>query len=253
MPKTTTTKDENPLMNLIINVIAPVIILSQMSKDSEKIAAKAWHLGPEKAMYIALSLPIGYGIYHFIKNRKLNIFSVVGALSVLFTGVITMVIWNNDALRPQASLLFGIKEAVVPLLLGSLFLFTHKTQNPLFNAFIYNDGMFDIDKIESEIEAENAQPAYQKLLWNSTLLFFGSFVVSAVLNLLVAFYFLHGLEPDSINWKEEYNAAVAKVMGWGFLIIGAPLLVIGGFILYYLISGLKRLTHFELEGLLHKR
>jgi len=249
MAETKPQQEENPLMNIIINVIAPVLILSQMSKEMEK----AWHVGPEKAMYFALALPLGYGVYHFIKTKKLNIFSVVGVISVLLTGIITVIIWNNEALRPQAALLFGIKEAVQPLILGSLFLLTHKSKSPLFNAFVYSDALFNVKKIEQEIEAEGSQKEYHSLLWKSTLLFFGSFLISAVLNLFVAFYFLQDLDPTSISWAVEYNDAVAKIMGWGFLIIGAPLIIIGIFIIYYLITGLKKLTHFELEGLLNPR
>jgi len=247
--KKKTTQDENPLMNIIINVIAPVLILSQMSKEHESL----WHVGPEKAMYFALALPLGYGIWHFIKNKKLNIFSVVGVISVLLTGIITILIWNDPSLRPQAALLFGIKEAAQPLLLGSLFLLTHKAKTPLFNAFIYNDGIFDVKKIEKEVKAQEAGKEYNSLLWNSTLLFFGSFILSAILNMLVAYHFLGDLNPESDNWSVEYNSGVAAIMGWGFLVIGAPLLVIGGFIFFYLIKGLKKLTHFELEGLLHPR
>ena len=247
--KNASTQDENPLMNIIINVIAPVLILSQMSKEEGSL----WHLGPEKAMYAALALPLGYGIWHFLKNRKLNIFSVVGVISVLLTGIITLLIWRDPSLRPHAALLFGIKEAAQPLLLGSLFVLTHRSKSPLFNAFIYNDGLFNVKKIEKEVTAQDAQVAYNSLLWKSTLFFFGSFVFSAILNLFVAFYFLDGLDPLSDHWDTEYNEGVAKIMGWGFLLIGAPLLVIGGFIFYYLIRGLKQITHFDLEGLLHPR
>lgn len=242
-------QEENPLLNIIINVLAPVLILSKMSKEGDAV----WQLGPEKAMYVALAFPIGYGIWHFIKYKKCNIFSVVGIISVLLTGIITLIIWNNESLRPQAALLFGIKEAAQPLLLGSLFLLTHRSRTPLFNAFIYSDALFNITKIEKEVELQDATPDYKSLIWKSTLFFFGSFVLSAVLNMFVAYYFLNDLDPNAGNWAELYNEQVAKIMGWGFLVIGAPLLIIGGFILYYLINGLKKLTHFELEEILQKR
>jgi len=247
--KKTTAQDENPLMNIIINVLAPVIILSQMSKKGHSF----WHIGPEYAMYVALALPLGYGIWHFMKNKKLNIFSAVGVLSVLSTGIITILIWNNPSLRPQAPLLFGLKEAIQPLLLGSLFILTHKTKSPLFNTFLYSDSLFNIKKIEKEVKAQESETEYKKLLWNATRLFFGSFLISSILNMLVAFYFLGDLDPLSETWDQEYNSGIAKIMGWGFLIIGAPLLVFACFIFYYLIRGLKLLTHFDLEGLLQAR
>lgn len=242
-------QDDNPLLNIIINVLAPVLILSQMSKEGHEI----WHLGPQNAMYVALALPLGYGVYHFIKTRKLNMFSIVGVLSVLLTGIITILIWNYPSLRPQAALLFGIKEAAQPILLGSLFLLTHRSKTPLFNTFIYNDSLFNIQKIETEINAAGHKKEYKKILWNSTLMFFGSFLVSAIINMVVAFYFLRDLDPNSELWDAEYNQGIAKIMGWGFLLIGAPLLIIGGFIFYYLIKSIKMLTHFNFEDLLQKR
>lgn len=248
-PSTTTKKEENPLINILLNVLAPVLILGKMSNEGHEL----WHLGPKYAMYAALSLPLIYGIYYFIKNKKVNVFSVVGVLSVLLTGIITIVIWEYPSLRPQAPLLFGIKEAAQPLLLGSLFLLTHRTKTPLFKTFIFNDAIFNVDKIEKEIEAEGLTSNYQGLLWKSTLFFFFSFVISAVINLGVAFYFLQDLNPEAPNWDKEYNEGIAKIMGWGFLLIGAPLIIISCFIFYYLISGLKKLTHFKLEELLQPR
>jgi thiosulfate reductase cytochrome b subunit len=73
------------------------------------------------------------------------------------------------------------------------------------------------------------------------------------MNLGLAFYFLGDLDPSAENWKELYNADVAKITGWGFLVIGVPLLVIGGMILSKLIKGLKELTGLETERILQAR
>jgi hypothetical protein len=68
---------EHPLANILINVIIPVLVLSYLSKDpllQEKLgkAVKPWHIGPLKAMILALAMPIAYGAWHFIKTRKGN-------------------------------------------------------------------------------------------------------------------------------------------------------------------------------------
>ncbi len=60
-------KPDNSLLDIVVNVIAPVMILSFMSKEEGKL----WHLGPVVAMSIALILPLGFGIWHFIKHQKL--------------------------------------------------------------------------------------------------------------------------------------------------------------------------------------
>jgi hypothetical protein len=62
--------------------------LSYLSKDPEfqqaiGKAVKPWHIGPIKALIVALAFPIGYGVWHFIKTRKGNFFSALGLVSVL--------------------------------------------------------------------------------------------------------------------------------------------------------------------------
>ena len=70
----------------------------------------------------------------------MNVFSLVGLFSVVLTGAITIYLWSGGPrVRENAALLFGIKEAVQPLVLGSLLLITHKMSKPLFNVFVYND------------------------------------------------------------------------------------------------------------------
>ena len=241
---------ENPFANIIINVLAPVLVLSYLSKEGDKL----YHVGPMWAMFVALAIPIGYGLWHYFKYRQMNVFSLVGLFSVVLTGVITIYLWSGGPnVRKNAALLFGIKEAVQPLILGSLLLITHKMSKPLFNVFVYNDTIFDLSHIEATIAEKGLKADHKKLLWKATLFFFGSFLISSVLNLALAFYFLGDLDPLSSDWKELYNNDVAKITGWGFVVIGAPILVVGGCILWYLVTGLKRLTGLETDMILQAR
>ena len=241
------TTQENPFADIIINVLVPVLVLSYLSKEGDAV----WNIGPMWAMFVALVIPIGYGIWHYLKYRRMNVFSVVGLFSVVLTGAITIYLWSGGAsVRKNAALLFGIKEAVQPLVLGSLLLITHKMSKPLFNVFVYNDTIFDLPQIEAAIAERGTEPDYERLLWKATLLFFGAFLISSVLNLGLAFYFLGDLDPLSADWKELYNKDVAKITGWGFVVIGAPILVVGGCILWYLVTGLKRLTGLDTETIL---
>ena len=244
------TAQENPFADIIINVLVPVLVLSYLSKEGDEL----WHVGPMWAMIVALAIPIGYGLWHYFKYRQMNVFSLVGLFSVVLTGAITIYLWSGGAsVRKNAALLFGIKEAVQPLVLGSLFLITHKMSKPLFNVFVYNDTIFDLSTIEAAIAERGTETEHKRLLWKATLLFFGSFLVSSVLNLGLAFYFLGDLDPLSADWRELYNSDVAKITGWGFVVIGVPIIVVGGCILWYLVTGLKRLTGLETEMILEAR
>ena len=241
---------ENPFANIIINVLAPVLILSYLSKEGEEL----YHIGPMWAMFVALAIPISYGLWHYFKYRQMNVFSLVGLFSVVLTGAITIYLWSGGVrVRENAALLFGIKEAVQPLVLGSLLLITHKMSKPLFNVFLYNDTIFDVSHIEATIAEKGLKMDLKKLLWKSTLLFFGAFLISSVVNLGLAFYFLGDLDPLSDDWRELYNNDVAKITGWGFVVIGVPILVVGGGILWYLVTGLKRLTGLETDMILQAR
>lgn len=242
-------KQENPLANIIINVLAPTIILSYLSKDQ----GKPWHLGPTLAMIVALSLPFAYGIWHFVKHKKLNIFSCVGLGAILLTGLITIYLWSNEAAKQHVALIFGVKEAIQPLILGSLFLITHRTATPLFRTFIYNENIFDIQRIEREVANQERRPDYESLIWKSTLLFFGSFCISAALNLGLSFFFLADLQPTTSDWHTIYNQQVGKITFWGFAVIGAPLMIIGGYILFQMINGIKKITGMETEHIMIPR
>jgi len=238
-------------MDMIVNVLIPVLVLSKCSKEGEKL----WQLGPYIAMGIALAVPLIYGILHFLKNKKVNLFSAVGIGNVLLTGLITIYLYSTDdpETRKLAPYLFGIKEAVQPLILGALFLFTHRTKTPLFNAFVYNENVFDQKRINKAVLEHNRESALSELLWSSTKLFFGSFCLSAVLNLGLAYYFMHDLDATSENWKELYNEDVGRITGWGYLVIGGPLIIVGGFILFRMVKGLKELTGLESDDIMQAR
>ncbi|MEI7908257.1 MAG: VC0807 family protein [Verrucomicrobiota bacterium] len=251
--------DEHPLANILINVIVPVAILSLFSKDPalQELLGKAvrpWHLGPVKAIVIALALPIGYGVWYFVKNRKPNFFSGLGLLSVLLTGGLTLYLWNKDgSVKPDAGLLFGIKEALIPLMLGIAIVFSQRTANPLIRVFLYNDTIFDIPKIEGRVAELAAQAGYEKLLAGATRLFAASFFVSAAMNVALARWFFRGFDPRAVDALEVYNSIIAKITGWGFAVIGVPILFFLFFTLLRLLAGLRRLTGLTDQEMMHPR
>lgn len=239
-------KPDNSLLDIVINVIAPVMILSWMSKEDGKF----WHLGPVIAMSIALVLPLAFGIWHFIRHKKLNLFSCIGLFAILLTGLITIYLFYNESARPNVAIIFGIKEAVQPLVIGILFLITHKMATPLLNTFLYNDALFDIKRIERSVKEKSNEEGYKALLWKCSLIMFGSFCLSAIANLALALYFFKDLSPTIENWKVEYNVIVGKITGWGFAVIGAPFFIVMAFILYFMLTNLKKITGLQTDEIL---
>lgn len=250
---------EHPLANILINVLIPVLALSYLSKDPEfqqaiGKAVRPWHIGPLKALIVALVFPIGYGIWHFAKTRKTNFFSALGFLSVLLTGGLTIYLWNKDGtVKPHADLLFGIKEASIPLMLGLAVIGSHYTKSPLLRTFLYTDSIFDIPKIENRVREIGKEGDYQRVLFQATLLFAASFFLSMLLNFGLAVYFLHDLDHSAANAREMFNERIGKVTGYGFLVIGLPILVFLFFTLQRLLKGLGRLTGMKDEEMMLPR
>ena len=241
-------KDENSLVNIMVNVLIPVIVLSKMSKDPSMIDGdpRFYHVGPYQALLIALIIPLAYGIYHFIKTKKFNLFSAIGVFSVLLTGGVTLYLLNEDgSVKPDAAFWFGLKEAVQPLILGAVVLGSHWTKNPLFREFIYNNNIFDIGRIEKKVNEDEAEEAYKGILLRNTIMFCGSFAISAVLNVCLAYYFLGNLDFTADNARELYNQGTAKIMGWGFVVILVPMMIILMTILFKHSKDLQKLTGLE--------
>lgn len=250
---------EHPLANIFINVLIPVLALSYLSKDPELQqslgkAVRPWHIGPVKALVVALALPLGYGIWHFVKTRKPNFFSGLGLVSVLLTGGLTIFLWNKDGtVKPHADVLFGLKEASIPFILGLAVIGSHFTSSPLLRVFLYSDSIFDIPKIERRVDEINARDSYQKILFQATVMFAASFFISTVLNFGLSLYFLGDLDHAAANARELYNARVAKLTGWGFAVIGVPILIFLFFTLRRLLKGLGSLTGFKDDELMLPR
>lgn len=258
MAEPKTTKD-HPLANILINVIVPVLVLSYLSKDPElqvrlgKVA-RPWHIGPLWAMIIALALPLGYGVWFYLKTRKGNFFSALGLISVLLSGGLTLYLWNKDGtVKPNAGILFGLKEALIPLVLGVAILTSHRSATPLIRVFLYNDTIFDIPKIENRIAEISAQAGYAKLLLGATKLFATSFFLSSLMNLGLAQWFFRGFDATAVDALETYNAIIAKLTGWGFAVIGVPILIFLFFTLHRLLKGLGKLTGFKDDELMLPR
>jgi hypothetical protein len=244
------TKPEHPLANLLVNVIVPVLALSHLSKTGDKL----WNLGPRRALAAALILPVAYGIRHFIVSKKLNVFSLVGFISVLLTGGLTVYLWNADGtIKPNAVLLFGIKEASIPFVLGLCVLVSHRTPTPLLRMFLYTDALFDVAAIEAEVDERNERAAYDLLLWQSTLCFAASFLVSMALTPLVARHFLGGIDPHAANATELFSAGVAKVTAWAFGVVGVPMLAFLSLTFWRLLKGLRHITGFDDDKLMLPR
>mgnify|MGYP003966797197 FL=1 len=214
-------KKENPLMNLLLNIVIPSVILIKFSSND--------YLGPVNGLITAISFPLGYGLFSLIKNKKVNYISIIGLISVLLTGVF-------GVLKLDAEWI-AYKEAGVPLIIGLAVLISLKTPFPLVKKLLYNDQVLNTQKINATLQVNNNQQRFEKRLVISTFLLACTFFLSSGLNFILAKIMLIS-EPGT----EAFNTELGKMTAYSFPIIAIPSMIFMVGVLYYLIRSITLLT-----------
>lgn len=223
-------KRENLLLNLLCNLALPALVLSKLSTPER--------LGPVLGLVVALAFPVGYGVWDFLERRKANFISVVGFVSVLLTGGL--------GLLHIGGFWFAVKEAAIPTVIGLAVLLSLKTKRPLVHALLYNDQIIDVAKVDAALTARGTRAGFDRLLVTSSYLLTVSFLFSAVLNFVLARYFL-----KSPTGTPEFNAELGKMHLVSWPVIVVPSMAMMMFALWRLLSGVQRLTGLTLEDVFH--
>jgi hypothetical protein len=220
---------ESLLANLLLNIVIPTLVLTKGSKEA--------YLGPTLGLLVALAFPLGYGLYHYWRSRKINLFSAIGLVSVLLTGGISLL-----KLPPEY---MAIKEAAIPGLLGLATLISIYTPYPLVRTFLYNDKVMDVAKVHDALEKYGNVEAFEKSLANATYMLAGSFFLSSVLNYALAKWVL--VSPPG---TEQYNAELGTMTALSFPVITIPSMAVFMAAVFYLFRSITRLTHLHWEDIL---
>ena len=223
-------KRENLLVNLLFNIAIPSLILAKASTPER--------LGPVAGLIVALAFPLSYGIWDFVQRKQANFISVIGFASVLLTGGLGLMKVDN--------FWFAVKEAAMPSIIGIAVWASMFTKRPLVRQFLFNEQVMDVAKIESELDKVDKRPDFERLLSSSTYLLVLSFVVSAVLNCVLARWLL-----TSASGSSEFNAELGKMNALSWPVIVIPTMIITVFALWRLISGIKKMTGLGLEEMMH--
>ncbi len=225
-------KRENLWLNLLCNAAFPAIVLSTMSKEHR--------LGPTWALIVAISLPLGYGVYDLIVRRKWNVFSIIGVLSTMLTG--------GFGLLKVSGFWFAVKEAAVPLVLGGAVVLTQRTRQPLVKTLVYNDQVLDLPRVEAARDAATARPAIERLLGQVAWIIAGSFMISAVLNFVLALWIL-----KSPTGTPAFGEELGRLTALSYPVIVIPSMAIMIYGMWRLLRGLERLTGLSGDDLFHPR
>lgn len=233
-------KKENPIHSLGFNIVLPVVILNQGQKFISSESA------PVYTLIIALSFPFFYGLKDFIIAKKINAISLIGLVSIALTGGL--------ALLQLEGIYFAVKEAAIPLALAFVALGSIAFKKPLASLLIFKSSLFDTHLIKKQLKGNNKEKDFEKLMNISTFVLSGSFVLSAILNFVIAIIVFKDIQP---NLEEELkrqiiNEQVADMTWMGYVFIALPLTFVTGFLLWWILKQLKVLTGLNLEELMPK-
>jgi hypothetical protein len=219
-------KQENLLLNLICNLVLPALVLSKLSTPER--------LGPVCGLVIALAFPLAYGAWDYIARRQANFISIIGFISVLLTGGL--------GLLHMDGLWFAVKEAAVPTVIGIAVLVSLKTKKPLVHTMLYNPQVIDVPRVDAALDQRKNRHGFDRLLVTSSYLLTISFLLSAVLNFVLARYLL-----KSPSGTPAFNAELAKMHLLSWPVIVLPSLAMTLFALWRLLAGLKNLTGLNMD------
>ena len=219
-------KKENMLLNILLNIVIPTVILINFSGKDE--------LGPKLGIIVALAFPITYGIYDFIRIKKVNLFSALGVVSIILTGGMSLM-----EIDPKY---IAIKEAAIPAILGLATIGSLYTRFPLVKTFLYNDKIIQVNKVEEALTDKGNSQAFQKSLVNASYMVAASFFLSSVLNYILAKWIL--VSPPG---SEEFNAELGKMTALSFPVISIPATLVLFAALFYLFRNITRLTGLHWE------
>ena len=240
------------LLNVLLSVLVPVIILDNCSTEGPEF----WKLGTTWAMAVALSLPLGCGVWLFIERGKVDPITLFGLLGTLLTAVVTIYANTGTAqsIQPDTPWWYAAKEALIALLLGGAVLVTARRKDSMLRLFVYSDSLFDIPRIEKAVQAAGKQAEYNHTLWRASLYTSLSLFISSAANFLLALHFLLPvLQHPADKQVLEYNYAVSSMTWWGYLVIGVPLLITLIAVMRFLIRKLSAISGLSSDDVLLTR
>lgn len=223
---------ENPIVNLLANVVLPVFILNKLSAQA-----------PVFSLLLALSFPLGYGFWSYWQTKKINFISLLGLLNTLFTG--------GFALLRLEGIWFAVKEAGFPFLIGCFVLASSFRKQPFLKMMLFETGALNADEITKRTDTPDQQSRLQKLFQTGTFFFSLTFFFSALLNFLLAYRIFTKIpaELSDADKAALLNQQIAEMTWQGYVVIFAPSIVFFFLILFFFFRTLSQITGLKFDDL----
>ncbi len=197
------------------------------------------YLGPAWSVVFALAFPLTYGLLELKNTKKVNMFSVLGIISVLLTGGISL-------LKLPAEYM-AIKEATIPAAIGLAVLITQYTKKPLVKALILNDQIINWNKLNAKLEEKDTVEEFNKKIAVSSYIVASSFFLSSALNYGLAKFILVS-EPGTTAYTEELGRMTA--LSYPVIVIPSMILLI--IALVYLFKQISKVTGDPIEEFMNQ-
>jgi len=217
------------LGNLAFNIIIPVLILTRFAGEDA--------LGPTWSIIIALAFPIAYGLWDLKQSGKINPFSVLGVVSVLLTGGISLL-----QLDPQY---LAIKEAAIPGIIGIAVLVSQRTRFPLVKTLLLNGQIIRLRALHDALEAQGNTARFDRRLAQASYIVAGSFFLSSVLN-----YILTRTIVVSPAGTTAFSEELGRMTALSYPVIVVSSMIVLFFAIWFVFSQIGKLTGQKLETFL---
>ncbi|OEF49749.1 MFS transporter [Enterovibrio norvegicus] len=227
--KSVPTHKPRPMVDLLVSIVVPAFILMKLSGDNE--------LGASGGLILALSFPLGWGLFELVKYRKFNFIALLGLVNVLLTGGIGLLELDTKWL--------AIKEAAIPGVISLAVLASTFTSSPLIKALLFNPSVMDVEKINERLQLRNSMAAFEARLLKATYFVAGSFAFSSTMNYILAKWLV-----TSPAGTPEFNEQLGQLTLYSYPMIALPSTVMMMAIFYYLWRTIHGLTGLKLEEVL---
>jgi len=235
-------KKENPLISIILNIVIPVFILKKGNNiltDVDFIFSINEQI---VVLLVALSFPMIYFFIDLSLKKQANFISILGFVNVLLTGGIGVF----GGMYGLSRIWFILKEGLMPLIIGLVFLFTIKKGNPLMRTFIYNEAIFNTGVINNKLNEINKLSDFNKVLEKSSYLIVLAFFFSSIIQFVLASIIVT-VDPGHIDFNDQVGT-----MTWvSYFVVMIPSLLMFGISIYRMVMGIKELTGFKTEDFLN--
>jgi intracellular septation protein A len=223
-PESAQKKKENSLLNIICNILIPIVVLSKFAKPD--------YLGDKWGLVVALAFPTIYFLYDFLSRKKINVISIIGFCGILIMGAIGLLELPREYVAYERA---GLPAAIAIAVLVSAWM-----KKPLLKKMLYNKELMDTERIDALLQEKGKMYDFDKMMNVSSYLLAASFVLSAVLN-----YFL--TQHIMADMSMTYPVALSSVIKWSIPIIAVPCCIVMGGVMWYMFKVLERITGLKME------